>query len=163
MRVSLKLLLPHPELPVPLLVHGGKLLLLHLIMPQLHVQGHGLQMCRLLNELLVLLQDLLQLGVLLHESLVLEACALLLRQLPLRGCGLQLLQARSFCGVPRCGADTGHRVIRWWWGWRLICRWRWWGCIFGGLHWRRGGCRSLTGRGQLTVPLSSILFCLFIF
>ena len=42
-RVSLKLLLPQAELPIPILVHRGKLLLLHLIMPQLHVQGHGLQ------------------------------------------------------------------------------------------------------------------------
>lgn len=40
--------------------------------------------------MLVLLQDLLELGVLLHYPLVMEAHAVLLVLLPVRGCGLQL-------------------------------------------------------------------------
>ena len=68
-------------------------------------------MSRLLNELLVLLQDPLQLGVLLHKSLVLEPGSLLLRLLPLRGCGLQLLQARSFHWVPRLRDGSGLQVM----------------------------------------------------
>lgn len=44
-----------------------------------------------LYGLLVLLQDLLQLSVLLHDALVLEANSVLLVLLPVRGCSLQLL------------------------------------------------------------------------
>ena len=45
----------------------------------------------MLYGLLVLLQDLLQLSVLLHDPLVLEANSMLLVLLPVRGCSLQLL------------------------------------------------------------------------
>ena len=55
----------------------------------------------LLNQLLVLLQDLLQLLVLLHEGLVLDACPLLLHLLPLGRRSLELLQAGRFFGVLR--------------------------------------------------------------
>ena len=45
----------------------------------------------MLYNLLVLLQDLLELSVLLHYSLVLEANSMLLVLLPVCGCSLQLL------------------------------------------------------------------------
>lgn len=45
----------------------------------------------MLYGLLVLLQDLLQLSVLLHDPLVLEANSMLLVLLPVRSCSLQLL------------------------------------------------------------------------
>lgn len=60
-----------------------------------------LQVCRLLNELLVFLQDLLKLFMLLHESLILKGCSLLLNMLPLCCCGLQLLETSSLLWVFR--------------------------------------------------------------
>lgn len=42
-RVGVELLLPQLELPLPFLVEVLELLLLHLVVPQLHVYGHGLQ------------------------------------------------------------------------------------------------------------------------
>lgn len=59
MRVRTELFLPQLERPLPLLVEMLKLLLLHLIMPQLHIHRHGLHVGGLLYNLLVLLQDLL--------------------------------------------------------------------------------------------------------
>lgn len=54
-RVGLELLIPQFKVPVPVLVHWSKLLLLHIIVFQLHIQWHGLEMRRLLDELLILL------------------------------------------------------------------------------------------------------------
>lgn len=90
-RVGVELLLPQLKLPLPFLVEALELLPLHLIVPQLHVCGHGLDVWRMLYNLLVLLQDLLELSVLLHYSLVLEANSMLLVLLPVCGCSLQLL------------------------------------------------------------------------
>lgn len=59
MRIGMKLLLPQLKLSLPFLVEVLKLLLLHLIMPQLHIYRHGLKVWWLLYDLLVLLQDLL--------------------------------------------------------------------------------------------------------
>lgn len=57
-----------------------------------HVPGSShLDVWGMLDNLLVLLQDLLELSVLLHDSLVLEANSMLLVLLPVRGCSLQLL------------------------------------------------------------------------
>lgn len=42
MRVRMELLLPQLKLSLPLLVEMLKLLLLHLIMPQLYIYRHGL-------------------------------------------------------------------------------------------------------------------------
>lgn len=67
-------------------------------------------MRRLLDKLLVLLQDLLQLCMLLHERLVLEARPLVLGLLPLCGGSLQLLQPSDFVRVPR-GSDEGLQAI----------------------------------------------------
>lgn len=90
-RVGVELLLPQLKLPLPFLVEALELLLLHLVVPHLHVYGHGLDVRGMLYGLLVLLQDLLQLSVLLHDPLVLEANSMLLVLLPVRGCSLQLL------------------------------------------------------------------------
>lgn len=69
-------------------------------------------MCRLLDERLVLLQHLLKLCMLLHESLVLVACSLLLRLLPLCSRGLQLLQTGRLRRVPRGRDRAGLQVAR---------------------------------------------------
>lgn len=114
----MELLLPQLKLPLPLLVEMLKLLLLHLIMPQLHVYRHGLHMRWLLDNLLVLVQDLLQLSVLLHYSLILEADSMLLVLLPVRCCGLQLFQPSIFFRVFRLG------FFRWERRWYLLLR-RW--------------------------------------
>lgn len=42
-RVRVELLLPQLKLPLPFLVEALELLPLHLVVPQLHVCGHGLQ------------------------------------------------------------------------------------------------------------------------
>lgn len=55
MRIGVELFLPQLKLALPFLVEMLKLLLLHLIMPQLHIYRHGLHMWRLLYDLLVLL------------------------------------------------------------------------------------------------------------
>lgn len=55
MRIGMELFLPQLKLSLPFLVEMLKLLLLHLIMPQLHIYRHGLYMWWLLNNLLVLL------------------------------------------------------------------------------------------------------------
>lgn len=55
MRVGMELLLPQLELSLPFLIEMLKLLLLHLIVSQLHIEGHGLYMWRVLDDLLVLL------------------------------------------------------------------------------------------------------------
>lgn len=55
MRVGMELLLPQLELSLPFLIEMLKLLLLHLIMSQLHIERHGLYMWRVLDDLLVLL------------------------------------------------------------------------------------------------------------
>lgn len=44
MRVGMELLLPQLELSLPFLIEMLKLLLLHLIMSQLHIERHGLYM-----------------------------------------------------------------------------------------------------------------------
>lgn len=59
MRIGKELFLPQLKFSLPFLVEMLKLLLLHLIMPQLHIDSHGLYMWWLLYNLLVLLQDLL--------------------------------------------------------------------------------------------------------
>lgn len=59
MRIGVELLLPQLKLSLPFLVEMLELLLLHLIMPQLHIYRHGLNVWWLLYDLLVLLQDLL--------------------------------------------------------------------------------------------------------
>lgn len=69
-------------------------------------------MCRLLYQLLVLLEDLLQLLVLLHEGLVLDAGPLLLHLLPLGRCSLELLQTGRFLWVLR--GDFGRLLWRRW-------------------------------------------------
>lgn len=55
MRIGMKLLLPQLKLSLPFLVEMLKLLLLHLIVPHLHIYGHGLYMGWMLYNLLVLL------------------------------------------------------------------------------------------------------------
>lgn len=55
MRIGMELFLPQLKLSLPFLVEMLKLLLLHLIMPQLHVYRHGLYVWWLLYNLLVLL------------------------------------------------------------------------------------------------------------
>lgn len=106
-RVGVELLLPQLKLPLPFLVEMLELLLLHLVVPQLHIYGHGLDVRWMLYNLLVLLQDLLELSVLLHYSLVLEANSMLLVLLPVCGCSLQLLQPGIFFRVLRLG------LLRW--------------------------------------------------
>ena len=61
----------------------------------------------MLYNLLVLLQDLLELSVLLHYSLVLEANSMLLVLLPVCGCSLQLLQPGIFFRVLRLKVKEG--------------------------------------------------------
>ena len=59
--------------------------------PRVREGSSHLDVWRMLYNLLVLLQDLLELSVLLHYSLVLEANSMLLVLLPVCGCSLQLL------------------------------------------------------------------------
>lgn len=61
----------------------------------------NLHVCRLLYELLVFFQDLLKFFMLLHESLILKGCSLLLDMLPLCCCSLQLLETSSLLWVFR--------------------------------------------------------------
>lgn len=79
----MELILPLLKLSFPFFVKMLKLLLLHLIVSQLHIYGHSLYMWWLLYDLLVLLQDLLQLGMLLHDSLILKANSVMLMLLPM--------------------------------------------------------------------------------
>lgn len=60
-----------------------------------------LQMWRLLHDLLILLYYLLQLGMLLHYSLVLKSNSVMGMLLPLSCCCLQLLQSQIFLRVIR--------------------------------------------------------------
>ena len=72
--------------------------------------GTYLEMCWLLDELLILLQYPLQLGVLLHQSLVLVRCPLLLGLLPLGCRRLQLLQTSRLEWVPGVDDVVSLRV-----------------------------------------------------
>ena len=65
----------------------------------------------MLYNLLVLLQDLLELSVLLHYSLVLEANSMLLVLLPVCGCSLQLLQPGIFFRVLRLKVKGGGYAL----------------------------------------------------
>lgn len=87
----MELLLPQLKFSLPLSVEMLELPLLRLVVPQLYVYRHGLQMWWLLYNLLVLLQNLLQLCVFLHYALILEADSVLLVLLPVCCRSLQLL------------------------------------------------------------------------
>lgn len=117
MRIGVELFLPQLKLSLPLLVEMLKLLVLHFVMPQLHIYRHGLHR-RWLHHLLVPLQEALQLAVLLHDPLVLDANALLPVLLPVCCRCLQLLQPRVLLRV------LGLGFLRWERRWYLLIR-RW--------------------------------------
>ena len=75
--------------------------------PHVREGSSHLDVRRMLYNLLVLLQDLLELSVLLHYSLVLEANSMLLVLLPVCGCSLQLLQPGIFFRVLRLKVKEG--------------------------------------------------------